>query len=148
MLYIIRGLPGSGKNTLGENLADWNDSRLDHEVFAADDYFVDDDGVYRFDPSKLPEAHAQCQENVKRALRSHWAAVVVVANTFTQRWEMEPYLAMSDEVTVIDLFDAGLTDEALAARNTHGVPVEAIRAMRARYEHSWKDGDPRPPWER
>jgi hypothetical protein len=49
---------------------------------------------------------------------------------------------------VIDLYDGGLTDEALVARNVHFVPWQAIGAMRARYEHDWRNGNPIPPWER
>jgi hypothetical protein len=68
---------------------------------------------------------------------------VVVANTFTQRWELEPYLRMAKDigatVVVVDVFDAGLSDEALATRNVHGVPVQSIAAMRARWE-LWLEG--------
>ena len=51
-------------------------------------------------------------------------------------------------VVVIDLFDGGVTDEQLVARGEHGVPVAGIRQMRARYEHCWRTGDPRAPWDR
>lgn len=141
-LTIIRGLPGAGKSTLAADLGG--------PVFAADDFFLDPDGVYRFDPKLLPQAHAQCQENTRAALAR--GQNVSVANTFTQGWEFQPYLKIAKDtgavVRVIDLFDGGLTDEALAARGLHGVPLAGIRAMRARYEHDWKAGDPRPPWER
>tara|TARA_Y100000034_G_scaffold99818_1_gene122831 strand:- start:2886 stop:3155 length:270 start_codon:yes stop_codon:yes gene_type:complete len=76
---------------------------------------------------------------------------VVVHNTFSTRWEMEPYLRMAGGTTVVsvlDLFDGGCTDEELFKRNSHGVPLETITAMRARWEHDWKVGNPLPPWER
>ena len=80
---------------------------------------------------------------------SHFFAVT---NTFTCRWELEPYLKMASkhgwQVVVIDLFDGGLTDEELAARGTHGVPAEGIRRMRERYEHCWRTGDPLHPMDR
>ena len=139
-IFIVRGLPGSGKSTLAVTVAD---------VVSADDYFVDG-GVYRFDPSLLPAAHAACQERARSLLAT--GRSVAVANTFTQGWEFQPYVKIANDVgariVVIDLFDGGLSDEALAARNLHGVPVEAIRAMRARWEADWRSADPRPPWER
>jgi hypothetical protein len=160
-LFIIRGLPGSGKTSLGHKL-----SLL---VYAADDHFVDAEGRYNFDPSRLGAAHAQCQENVRKALE-YGCEKVAVTNTFTQRWEIQPYLNIVREVnedllfqavdngeedefkpikiTVIDLFDGGLHDEELAARNIHGVPAAGIAAMRSRYEFDWKNGNPVPPWER
>ena len=31
------------------------------------------------------------------------------------------------------------------ARNVHGVPLETIGQMRARYQHDWRRGDPQSP---
>jgi predicted kinase len=146
VLTLVRGLPGSGKSTLLER---WYAAH-DVDMFAADDFFLDEEGVYNFDPTLLGEAHAQCQSRTRAALEN--GSSTVVTNTFSQRWELEPYLALAKElevtVFVIDLFDSGCTDEELFERNVHGVPLEGIRAMRSRWEHDWKDGDPLPPWER
>ena len=145
-LFIIRGLPGSGKSTLGRSI-EFRSGEVP-DCLSADDYFVGTDGVYRFSPSGLPAAHAECQAAVRSDL-AHGSSVCV-ANTFTQRWEMEPYLRMAAEfgarVVVIDCFDAGMSDEELAAKNVHGVPVAGIAAMRSRWEHDWRAGEQRAPW--
>ena len=51
---------------------------------------------------------------------------VVVANTFTRRWEYEPYLKMCDDVEIV------------VARgnyqNIHGVPDNVVERMRERFE--------------
>lgn len=142
VLLIFRGLPGSGKSTLANTVG--------FPVVAADDFFIGPDGIYHFDASQIADAHEQCQRRARRFLTNR--GQVTVANTFSQRWEMEPYIRMAAEeeaeLVVIDLFDAGLDDSALEARNQHGVPVDTIRAMRARWEHNWRSGDPLPPWER
>lgn len=141
-LILIRGLPGAGKSEM---------SRLfDGPTFAADDYFYErGDGVYDFHPQLLTAAHQLCQERTLKALNGEHL-VAVVTNTFSQRWELEPYLRMAEEgshgVWVIDLFDGGLTNSQLAARGLHGVPVEGIAAMRSRWEHDWRNGDPVAPW--
>ena len=142
MLYLVRGLPGSGKTTLVSEIRG-------PEIIAADDYFMVD-GEYHFDPSKLPAAHQWCQEQCKTSLKM--GLPVAVTNTFSQRWELEPYLQMATELSVrmfvLDLFDSGMSDAELHQRNVHGVPLEGIEAMRSRWEHDWGNGDPRPPWER
>lgn len=127
MLTIVRGLPGSGKSTLANQLAT---ARMDAgeyiEVFEADQYFETAEG-YKFDPSKLKDAHADCQRRVRDWLEDGSA---IVANTFTQRWEYQPYLDMAKElgvpVQVIEVYaDFG---------SVHNVPDETLARMKARWE--------------
>ena len=133
-VYLIRGLPGTGKTTLAERL------KVDGVMVAADDYFYCEDGVYRFDPKLLGLAHADCQLKASVVLCD--GRDVVVHNTFSQRWEMQPYIDMAilhgARLVVLDLFDGGCTDEQLVERNSHGVPLHAIARMRERWEHDWK----------
>ena len=132
VMYLIRGLPGSGKSTVAKRLVVG-----DH--YAADDHFVGDDGVYRFDPNGLSAAHKWCQDMARECAEARES--VAIANTFTRRWEMRPYLDMAKEhgfrIVVVDCFDAGMTDEELAEANVHEVPAHVIESMRERYEHDW-----------
>jgi len=149
VLFLYRGLPGSGKTTRATALA----SERGAGLASADDFFVGEDGIYRFDGSKLPQAHAACQAKVREFLAAGRDAVV--HNTFTQGWEATPYVEMALEfgadIEVANLFDGGLDDAALASRNVHGVPEASIAAMRARWEVdllSSQAREPRAPWER
>lgn len=135
-MYLIRGLPGSGKSYLAENLMAeelrWEDEETDVEpadrVLEADQFFTKN-GVYAFDPEKLKEGHADC---LKRAIQLMTEGkVLAVANTFSQGWEMEPYLREAErygyEVVVLTMQnDFG---------SVHGVPPEAVQRMRNRWEH-------------
>lgn len=156
-LTLVRGLPGSGKSSLVEMMDNDDDGNLFTSFFAfsADDFFINVLGEYHFDPSKLTQAHAQCQADVLNVLKISVPEVesrILIHNTFSCRWEMEPYIKMAEQfgvrLIVVDLFDGGLTDEQLFARNVHGVPLATIQQMRRRWEHDWKNGDVRPPWER
>ena len=143
-LILIRGLPGSGKSTLATKLANCT-------VVSADDYFTTPTGEYNFDPAKLKAAHDDCQERAAGLLLLDGRSVVV-ANTFSRRWEMQPYMElpfyhdMNIHTTVVDLFDAGLTDAQLAQINSHGVPESQIAIMRGRWEHDWRNGNITAPW--
>ena len=126
ILYIIRGLPGSGKSTLGAALT----SGSGH-VYSADDYFMDTDGKYNFDPSKLSAAHESCKDGVRNALE-RGVSPVAVANTFSQKWEADPYFVMAGE--------NGYTVVVLECQSEfgseHGVPAASVAAMAARWEKS------------
>ena len=142
----MRALPGAGKTSfMWSCIGDILDNVV---ALATDDWFMVD-GKYKFDGEKLPEYHAACLKKATEAMEA--GERVWVHNTFTQRWEMEPYLVAAKKlgyrVDVISLFDNGCTDEELAARCEHGVPAAAIAKMRERFEHDWKNGSPeRPVW--
>ena len=117
---LIRGLPGSGKSTLAKRLVGggWAD------VYFESDMFFEKDGVYRFDPKLLSDAHAWCLERATHWHNEGWR--VVVSNTFTRKWEMEPYLEVDPYAIVIVA-----TGEY---QNVHGVSDEKIQQMRERWE--------------
>ena len=91
-LYILRGLPGSGKSTLANTIVDTI------AVCEADQYFVDKEtGEYKFNPDEIKIAHQWCRDEVENRMKHNQDTYgldyseIVVSNTFTQEWEMEPY---------------------------------------------------------
>lgn len=138
-LICIGGLPGSGKSTLAAKLGAvigvWGAVR--HVHWEADQFMVDANGYYTYDRNRLKECHEKCQQSVKESLRNG-THVVTVANTFTQRWEIDIYAKMAKEFGYEFQFIRLYTphsDEELAARNVHDCPAETIHKMRQRVEH-------------
>jgi predicted kinase len=127
MLYVVRGIPGSGKSTFAKTLGGIH--------FEADMFFIKD-VEYKFDPTKLKEAHKWCQDSVHTAMLLNHTAnlnpVIVVSNTFTQEWEMKPYYDMAD------YFDYKVFSIVIENRhggiNQHGVPEDKIQIMKDRFE--------------
>ena len=117
-LVLIRGLPGSGKSTLARELAD--NGYLHFEA----DMFFEVGGTYRYDASKIRDAHSWCQRMTRQALGR--GEKVVVSNTFTQLREMEPYLAMSKDVRVVEAKGRW--------QNQHAVPEAMLERMAQRWE--------------
>ena len=126
----MRGLSGAGKTEYVRQ------HFPGHVRCSADDFFVGQDGVYRFRADHLPAAHTSCQQKAAAAVAQ--GRDVVIDNTMTQVWEAEFYLALARDngylTILVDLFNANLTDRQLAERNAHGVPEAAIKRMRERYE--------------
>jgi adenylate kinase family enzyme len=126
-LFIIRGVSGSGKTTLAAAL----DGGVAVPTYHAEaDHFFMVDGEYRFDPTRLKEAHTVCMTRVDLAMMCGDYTRVVVSNTFTRVWEFQPYLDMAQargwRVSVIHM-------ETRHA-NTHGVPEESVQRMADRWE--------------
>lgn len=139
-VIILRGLPGSGKTTFIKAFA--KQERAELVICSSNDSFVGSDGVYRFKPEKLGDAHDECFRKFSETLQSLQTleteshTIVAVDNTATTLWEMAPYRMMARRyglpVEFIEVGDQGDIDK-LVERNVHGVPESAIRAMRSRF---------------
>lgn len=124
MMYLIRGLPGSGKTTVATQLA----TMLGTEYFEADQYFYKN-GEYNFDASKLKYAHEECYDLTEHAM--FHAYPVIVSNTFTTEKELKPYLDLAKKYNYIVV--------SLVVENRHGnvsvhnVPAETMANMKNRF---------------
>ena len=131
-LILVRGVPGSGKSTTAKLLGAGG---AGYAHFEADQYFMVD-GKYKFDPTKLKEAHAWCRDSVEHAmLLNHttgYNSTIIVSNTFTQEWEMQAYydLAKSWGYTVFSI----IVENRHGGVNEHGVPDEVLTKMKDRFE--------------
>lgn len=131
-LILLRGLPGSGKSTLGALLCD--------VVVSADDYFTNGTGQYNFDPTKIKAAHLWCIEATRSWIKSIDACpdndysdrIIGIANTFTQEWEMQPYFELAQEYNI--QVHTVIVENRHGGRNVHGVPDDAVKRMRDRFE--------------
>lgn len=122
-LYIVRGLPHSGKSTLATELAKHHTE--------ADKFMIDKDGNYAFDFLRLQECHKDCQEEVREWMIDD-IKDIAVANTFTQEWEMGEYFDMAGEygyqVTVL------IVEKYHTNKNDHNVPEGTMKKMKDRFE--------------
>jgi len=126
-LYILRGLPGAGKSTLARTIG---------AVYFEADMFFMEGNEYKFNPTKLKDAHAWCQNQVRISMKNSDSKLgdtrIAVANTFTQEWEMEPYIEMSKEFgfTIFTL----IVENRHGGVNQHDVPDEVLDKMKNRFE--------------
>ncbi|XP_060047638.1 NEDD4-binding protein 2-like 1 isoform X2 [Erinaceus europaeus] len=92
-LYLLRGLPGSGKTTLARQLQRDFPRAL---IFSTDDFFFREDGAYEFNPDFLEEAHEWNQKRARKAMRNG-ISPIIIDNTNLHAWEMKPYAVMALE---------------------------------------------------
>ena len=133
ILYIMRGCPGSGKTTLARELRGETG-----RVFSTDDFFVQSDGEYVFDPNKIAEYHKRNQGKARKAI-SEGVSPVVIDNTNTTAWEMRPYvetgLRHGYKIQFVEPDTSWRYDpDQLFLKNSHGVPLESIKRMLKRFQ--------------
>jgi predicted kinase len=126
-LYIIRGVPGSGKTTLADRMKSCG---MIWDYAEADSFMVDECGNYRFDPKRLSHCHKKCHIEVRDMMRAGYDGIAV-SNTFTRKWEMENYIGLArqfgyDVTMIVCQGDYG---------NVHGVPADKVQQMRDRFEY-------------
>jgi predicted kinase len=126
-LYIVRGVPGSGKSTFAKSIGGIH--------IEADQFFMEN-GKYNFDITKIKLAHKYCQNQTEAWMKTDGTQVnndkIVVSNTFTQEWEMEPYFKLAEKY--------GYRTFSLIVENRHGgvnehdVPEDKLELMKNRFE--------------
>lgn len=129
-LILLRGLPGSGKTTFGEVIFK-SPNQTNNVVLSADDFFIDSNGNYVFDPSKLKHAHNMCQQRCADAMKNG-SYKIVVANTFTQEWEMKPYFEMAERYNY--RVHSIIVENRHGNTNVHEVPETKVQEMKNRFE--------------
>ena len=134
IMFINRGLPGSGKSTLSRRI----DAEYGAVICAGDDFFTDPTtGEYNFVAEKLGEAHASARQKCEDACNAA-RSPIIVDNTNVTFWECKPYLALAGQHNYIVLMVEPRTSwkfdvKTLAASNKHGVPEQVIAARLKAY---------------
>ena len=127
MLILIRGIPGSGKSTFAKTLRDRTFTNAVH--LEADMFFTEHDGSYHWDALKVQESHKWCQTTAYILLNQ--GVNVIVSNTFTKVWEMQPYInharMIGIEYTVYRMINE--------YGNIHNVPEGVVQRMKDRFEN-------------
>lgn len=122
-MILVRGLPGSGKSTVAHSLVGFDFFHYETDQF----WMVD--GEYKFDMSRIKEAHQWCQDEVRKCLTNGFSPIV--SNTFTTQKEMMPYFQMAKVF--------GIKPNVILCQsnfgNIHNVPTDALVRMAERFEY-------------
>lgn len=136
-LIVMRGVPGAGKSTKAKSL-------VGQGKIHSTDNLIDSTGDYRgffakmiatgnFTP--LQQMHSKNLLDAKASMKDE-ISPVIIDNTNIKQNESKSYVIAAlelgyadDNIKFVDIGTAGLEAKELAARNTHGVPLEKIESM-------------------
>ena len=141
-LIVMRGISGGGKSTKAKSL-------VGEGVIHSTDALIEATGDYRGFFEKMIESknfanlsrmHAKNLANAKKSM-DEGVSPVIIDNTNLTANESKAYVKYAleigfadDNIKIVDIGTGGLVAEDLAARNTHGVPLDKIKQMIDKYK--------------
>jgi predicted kinase len=125
-LHLVRGLPGSGKSTFAKQYVKENTAYHHWEADMWVPKGINDEYLYQKENSGF--YHAACLAQTFQTLIS--GRSVIVSNTFTQYWEMVPYIDIANRSKAKLFIHICRGDYG----TTHPVPPEILQLMKERWE--------------
>lgn len=132
-LYLMQGVPGSGKSFLAEMIA----KQTNGVIYSTDALWYDEEGTYNFDKELLGEKHRLNQQLVSEAMVEGRESIIV-DNTNLTPDSIKPYVMMAEihEYT-IQVVRVSADSAVVRARNSirpedRRVPNDVIKAMEDR----------------
>jgi tRNA uridine 5-carbamoylmethylation protein Kti12 len=143
-IYIVSGLPGSGKTRHTLSLAVY-----DSPVICSTDDYTMRNGPEKFNSADLPEGHRLCFEKYIETI--HDAVInkfrvkaIIVDNTNLTAAEIAPYVAYAGVFKIQPtILRVHARPEVAFKRQTHGVPFDTFCSMVT----NWNKRDVMPWWQ-
>lgn len=124
---IIRGIPGCGKTFTAKAIVKFCEN---HDISvvdsAADDFMIDHEGKYCFDPVKLSHCHSQCILRLVKSCQER-IDVVIQHNTNLQAWESSALRENAERLGYLIVLYEPKNDGEY--KNVHGVTEERLVKM-------------------
>ena len=138
VLVILRGISGSGKSYLSNELLKNNNGN--GKIYSTDEFFIKN-GSYQFNPKLLGKAHIWNQTRAFKSMDDE-EELIIIDNTNTCKWEAKAYVKYAVDKNYEIIIKETTTEWAkdadiLAKKNQHGVPKIAIQRMLKRWENDF-----------
>ena len=145
-LFILIGIPGSGKSYKAKQLAPLPN------IFSTDNYWINEQGEYKFDFNKIRHAHEWNQRCAEEAMKEGRSPLAIDNTNLTPK-ERNPYVEMAikygyvwqvikpDSPWFNEIYPRIISKtfsnddvQVFFEKNTHGVPLDTIRNMMTRWQ--------------
>ena len=138
-VIILSGIPGCGKSTF---VHDYNEDSNEWVVGVSADHYFETQNGYKFDPTKLAQAHNNCLSCYLQYLKlglEKGPDVIIVDNTNIYSWERQCYIDGANlagvPYEIRSWVIKSLKDvRTCLKRNRHGVPKEIVMRMAIDHE--------------
>lgn len=122
-LYILRGLPGSGKTKLAESLL----TNVNGVICSADDFLYNDKGEYIWTEKAVCWAHHKCMELFEQSLENNIDRIII-SNINHKLSDVKYYTNKAKEYgyTVFSLIVENRHD----GKNSHGVNESKMKELK------------------
>ncbi len=125
---IMRGMSGAGKSFLAKQLAG-----ATGQQFAADDYFMDEQGNYNWSGDRVQAAHQWNHKRIIEAINQD-VSPVIMDNTNISKWDLKqskPLIEYAESMGYTVRIEEANTPWAkdvneLAKKNQHGLTVKML----------------------
>lgn len=151
-MVILRGPSGCGKSTIALQLLEDYSSRLDMAgiICSTDSFFLDEEGLYKFDVKLLGVNHKKNQNKVAYYANKDYPDdqknIIIVDNTNLTSSEVESYakIGLNNKYIVRLVIpprfsEMGVND--FFSVNVHGVPLDTIRKQCERFQTNDQVGE-------
>lgn len=142
ILYVMRGISGSGKSTKAKSLP----GITTQNIFSTDDLIADNSENYKKffkqmeendDWTPLALKHEELLNMLRKAIMQG-KSPLALDNTNLNAWNCKEHVQTAIkngyQVIFVDVGTGGLSPKELAERNNHGVNEEIIQKMIDKYE--------------
>lgn len=131
-VWIFRGPPGSGKTSAAKRLEKVFAPRVAY--ISMDDYRTDEDGNYKFDPSKVPAEVKRMKDSFVEVLKAG-IEDVILDNVHSRAWEYEWAMRVAADFNyVVHVLEVQADLLKCWERQTHPVPWDKFVDIFKRWE--------------
>ncbi len=132
-LYLMQGIPGSGKSHLADQLTRVFKDTVTFKYLSTDQWRYAN-GKYEYDPETNKQFHTDCQKACVLAMQEH-KEVIIVDNTNITQWQADPYIALARiynyqvQIIRVECHPEMAVDRQEKRPEERRVPAEVIRSM-------------------